>query len=409
MKKLFLLMMLLAVAVPTVSAYLSLDTIYTDPAIISSGDEVDVVVQYENKLVDAEELYNNNFDYTFKVSLETDDDVTDQYIRILDSQGDDYGSAVYSGNKYNKIFRIKVSDNAPAGTYQFRLVGEWYLDGEATGDYRDETFEVEVKREAINIDIASIESNPATVRPGDVGVELHTYIQNVGVKEAKSVTVTLDMPEGFSPSYIDNNRKWIGGLTGGETKETAFYFDLSPDLEGGVYPVIYTLVYEDLDDNVYTTSGTLPVFVKEKANIEVTQEEIIGKRGGSTILELTVKNVGLAAAEHIDVRVLKQSSQPFTFGSRSQYVGLLAPGESTTVQFLVDVDRSASEEVHNFDVIVRAKGDSDQGDTAIYTYNRKAQLLVQGTAISPLLFVGAALVIIIVIAWSSKKKGGKKR
>lgn len=405
-------MMVVLALVPSVSAYLSLDSIYTDPAIIGAGDEVDVVVQYENKLVAADEKYNNDFDYTFKVSLEADDDAATQYIRILDSQGDDYGSVVYSGNKYNKIFRIKISNDAPTGSYQLRLTGEWYYKGVPTGDSRDEAFSIEVKREAININIVSIESNPTTIRPGDVGVELRAYIQNVGIKNAKSVTVTLHLPDGFSPSYVDNNRKWIGGLSGGETKESTFHFDVSPALLGGVHSATYTLEYVDVDDNVYSTGGVLPIYVKEKSNLIITQEEIIAQKGGSTILELTVKNEGLAAAEHIDVRILKQSSQPFSFDTRSQYIGLLAPGESSTVQFLVDVDRAALEKTHNFDVIIRAKGDSDQGDTAIYTFNRKAQIKVEGTAKSNLLYVGAALVVVVLILWigkSSKKKGGKKK
>lgn len=404
-KTTFLLLLLLTTmfVLPQAQAYVRLDNLYTDPAIISAGEEVDIVVQYENVVTSAEEFYLNDPDYTFKVTLLADDDVTKEHIRILDSQGDDVGSSVYAGNRYNKIYRIKVLDQAPTGTYEFRLFGDWYYKGEPVGVSRDETFTLDIKKDAIDIGVTTISTTPATIRPGDTGVELHLFLENTGSKSAESMEIQLHLPEGITPSYSNNNRQWVGLLSSDSSKEVSFAIDISPELEGTLHELEYELSYQDEDDTNYGTQGSFPLYVKEKAQLELSQESQSVAAGGASTLTLTVTNVGSATAEHIDVRILKQSSQPFTFASRSEYVGMLEPGESATVVFDVSAGRSAQEQEYLFDVIIRSKGDSDQGDEAIYTFNRKASIVVDGKKTNLLIYIGAGLLVLLLILWRLRK------
>lgn len=389
------------------SASLHLDDIYFDPAIVSAGDNVDIVVQYS---VDPSGSNNwiANEDYTFDVKLRGDDTLTEKYVTIVDAEGDNLAGIVFAGQHYNKVFRIKVADNAPVGDYQFELAGQWYRNGIALSSFQTAKFIVPVKKEGVVLGVAGFSVEPSEVRPGDDYVELKAYVDNSGEKAAKSVEVSLDLPEGFSASYSDNNRVWVGQLGAGESRVVSFYVNVAEEVEEGVYDFNYNFEFRDSENNDYVGEDSVEFFVKAKPNIEVIAVEGEGARGSSSKLYVTVKNVGSETAEAVDVRILKQSSQPFDFDVRSDYVGELLPGEEGLAVFDIDVKRSAEKKEYDLKLLIRAKGDSDIGDDNVYVFNRRAKFEVVGSWFNVLLIIGlaGALIVVLNFLWK-KKKGGK--
>lgn len=162
----------------------------------------------------------------------------------------------------------------------------------------------------------------------------------------------------------------------------------------------------DTDNNNYQSTITLPFLVKPRPYLEVVSVEGSGLAGGSAKLKVTLKNTGSEDAESVDVRLVKQAAQPFTTDVRSDYLGVIAPGEEATAIFDLNIDRSAEAKVHDLKLIVRAKGDSDTGDDNIYTYNRNAGLEVTGKVKNSFLIFGLAAIVVIglVIAVSVRRK-----
>ena len=382
---------------PAASAALKLDNIYFDPAIVAAGDEVDIVVQYHNDLSTIEEEKFDNGDFTFHVTLEPDDTITQRYVTMLDSEGDDLHGAIYSGDKYNKRFRVKVAQDAPAGNYQFELVGRWYEDGVPESTTTQISFRMPVKKEGIVLGVGSFISTPAEVRPGDDYVQIDAFIENSGQKDAKAIELTLHAPEGIQASYTNNNRVWVGRVNAGQSKQATFFVDVDENLEPDAYDLRFSMDYADTDDNSYQSSATLPFLVKPRPHLEVVSVQGTGVAGKTATLAVTIKNTGSEEAESVDVRVLKQSVQPFNMDVRSDYIGSLDPGEEGVALFELDVSKDASIKEHDIKLILRAKGDTDAGDDNIYTFNRDAKFPVTGKAPNNLLFIGIALLVVVVI------------
>lgn len=392
-----------------VNAQITLDNLYFNPAIVAAGDNVDIVVQFRETQTPFTDGKIGAEDYTFKVKILADDDMTRDYVTILDSGGDDMQGTLYSGQLYNKVFRVKVNTDAPAANYQFKLVGTWYKGGVALDFDRTLKFEMPVKREGIVIDLSTITTNPSAIRPGDKVVEIKGFLENVGEKDAKSVEVVFNLPEGISSSYSNNNRIWLGRLNSGESREVTFYVDIDEALKSGLYDLTYDLTYMDLDNNNYAKEKSLELLVKSRAYLEVSRVEGTGLAGDTGVMRVWIKNTGEQSAEAVDVRILKQNSQPFEMDVRSDYIGELLPGEEGLAIFEFVINRDAALKDHDFKLMIRARGDSDEGDDTIYTYNRRALFEVTGVKPNYLVYVGGALTLLVLLYVVFRKKKGSKK
>ncbi len=409
-----LLVLLMILALPVAFAEMKLDNIQFDPAIIAAGDEVDIVVQFHHTSSAIDEDKIGDKDYTFKVVLEGDDTLTQNYVTIQDSEGDDLSGVIFNNDYYNKKFRVKVNGDAPAGNYEFKLSGQWYYKGEPLEGKQFLRFMMPVKKEGIILDINTLETVPSEVRPGDDYVKVITRIENVGEKDAKSVEVNLNLPKGVESSYTNNNRVWVGRVNAGESKEVTFFLNVDEKVESGVYDLAYEFRYMDEDNNKYEKKRIIPFLIRPRPYLEVTQSIGKGFAGTDAKLYVKIKNTGEESAESVDVRILKQNSQPFTLDVRSDYIGELEPGEEGLAIFDISINPDAEIKEHYFKLLIRSKGDSDEGDDTIYTYNRRAEFNVIGKAPNKLAFYGGIAVIIVVLAlisnafYKKKNKGGKK-
>lgn len=411
MKKLLVyLLTILAFVLTSAHATLELNNIQFDPAIIGAGDEIDIIIEYEAKNLPFDNSLVGNRDYSYRIELKGDDDMTKKYVTILDSRGDFLGGSVLSGKTYNKVFRIKVANDAIPANYQFKLEGQWYKDGTPVGVLESKIFMVPVKKEGISIDVSSFQTTPSQIRPGDNFIELTTTIDNVGFKDAKSLSVILDSQNsGIEPSYANNNRVSIGGLAESQSKPASFYINLDEKLQPGVHNLSLDMEYLDKDNNQYQKSIELPLLVKSRPHLEIINYTGTGLAGGKGQLKVWVKNTGLNDAESVDVRIVKQSMQPFAFDLRSDYIGEIKPSQTGVAVFNFDILDDAEFKEHNFKLLLRAKGDSDQGDTSVYTFQRSAQFDVTGKATNWYVIVGlGALVILVVFVMVSKLRGKKK-
>ena len=269
-------------------------------------------------------------------------------------------------------------------------------------------FNLNVKKEGINILVSNLQTTPGEVRSGDEYVKLEVFLENVGEKDAKSVGVNLNLPDELSHSYSNANDLRIGRLNAGEQKSLTFYVDVLNGAPAKVYDLDILIDYIDLDNNEYVSTESFQLLVKEKPQIKVVNYSGSGLVGGSGKLYVTLENVGSESAEAVDVRLVKQSSQPFEFDVRSNYVGQLEPGETGIAIFDIDISRDAQEKDHDFSIFIRAKGDTDNSNDNIYTFSDRAKFNVSGKEPNYLLYVGlsilGAIVLILIIRAFAKQR-----
>jgi len=396
-------------AIPLVSASLVLDRIQFDPAIITAGDEVDIIIYYHDDSSSDNDNKIGNPEYNFKTWIMPDDTVSEDHILILDAQGDDLYGTVYSGQQYNKKFRVKILSNAPSGTYEMKLLGQWYKGDTPFGSIMSIKFNMDVKKEGIILNIASLETIPSEIRPGDNYVKIVTRIENVGSKDAKAIELDVTTPSGITASYSNDNRAWIGRLNAGESKEFTTFIDVEENTTPGLYYVKYDYAYSDLDDNKYTKDQLIPLRIKESPYLEVIDVKGEGAAGTKTKLYVTVKNTGTESAELVDVRIMKQSVQPFAVDVRSDYIGELAPGEEGVAVFEINILSEAAVKEHDLKVLIRAKGDTDEGDDNIYTFSRNATINVTPAKNTKLIYAIAIVVVALIalVAYNMMKKKRK--
>ncbi len=379
------------------NAALVLDGIEFDPVIIASGDEVDIVAEFHEQItgIDSEKIGNS--DYEFQVTLLADDDLSKEYVTIIDSLGDDVFGKIYAGEVYNKKFRIKVAQNAPAANYEFKLVGQWYKNDMPYGGTQEIKFSLPVKKEGITLTLSNIVSNPEKIRSGDKNVLISASIFNSGEKLAKNVVLTFDYPNGITSSYTNNNEILTGVISSFEEKKIQVYVDTEKELKSGVYDINYTLTFQDVDSNEYTKTGSIEIVVKKNPRIEVLESRTVGKAGEDIILEVVLKNTGEEKAESVDVRVVKQASQPFEMDVRSAYIGQLNPGENGTAIFLIHANSDAEIKTHNLNLAIRAKGDSENGDSNVYTFSDSAKIEITGKAENNYPLYGFVFFLVVIV------------
>ena len=200
------------------------------------------------------------------------------------------------------------------------------------------------------------------------------------------------------------------------------FINIDENADSEQYALDLDLNYEDLDNNDYTKKLSFPLLIKERPNIEVVDVKGDGKAGSKITLEVTLKNIGTEDAEAIDARIIKQSSQPFSFDLRSNYVGELKVGETGKAVFTINIDKEAEQKEHSLKLLIRAKGDSDKGNNNIYTFNRRAIVNVDGKKVNPVVgmvvgvqdngankVVGIGIILAIVVAGLAIYKKAKSK
>ncbi len=391
---LFVIMLL---SMNSVFSALELRHIQFDPTIVAAGDEVNIIIQFENKGIVLEEDKISNPDYSFQVKLVADDDLSKEYITVTDSLGDYLHGSIFNEQLYTKNFRVKVSQEAPAGNYQFKLIGQWYKNGVKTDTQISSRFEIPVKLEGIILEPSTITTNPSQIRAGDDFVELTTRIYNAGEKDSKSVEVELELPEYISHSYSNNNRVYIPRINAGESAEVSFFVNVDEHITSDVYDINLHFNYMDIENNKYSRSKELELLIKPRAYLEVIEVEGEGLSGSNSEMRIYIQNTGEQSAESVDVRIIKQNSQPFEFDVRSDYIGELKPNETGVAIFSFDTLSKAEIKNHSFKVLIRSVGDSEVGDDNIYTYDRRANFEVTGKAPNRFIQIGVPLLVLFLL------------
>ncbi len=366
----------------------------TDPAVITAGDQVDLIVSFKDEPLSKIDF--NNY-YSYKFNLTPKDSLAKKYIYIIDGQGQDL-AFLDAGKVWNVKFKIKVSSNTPPGKYTLSLIIKKYdKNGNLLVTYSRDIV-IEVKKFGSDVVIGTITTDPYEIRVGDDFVNLNIQVSNIGHKVAKAISLNLGEVKGvFEHKYATDYKKYIPVLDPLQSQFVNYQFEVKENAKPGVYKIPYTLTWKDEDDKSYQSKGEITVKIKGKPIFIVSKSEGTAKVGGEGKLYVYVKNVGYEKAEDVRVRVLLDSTLPLKIEDRSQFIGDLKPGQEAVAVFPVSVDRFAQENKYQLVVQITGKGDSDENDDRIYTYYRTAEFEVKGKEPNKILYFAYLLGIIVVI------------
>ncbi len=255
-------------------------------------------------------------------------------------------------------YRVRVDNNAIEGRNPIDL--KTSVNGR---DFLIKSFDIYVESRNVDFAIGSLQSEPERMVSDTENNRLTLGLQNIGESAAKLVRAELTLPEGFTPSESYSDEYAVGNIEAESSADAVFYVDIGKDVAEGKHTATLKVYYKDGSDGDYkrkTLQVSIPV--RTSPSFEVTGTEIapqpLGQGMEGVTMKLDIKNTGSRKAENVNVRVLKEATQPFDFDEKSSFVGTLEPGESGQAVFGFDIDNSADLRKYIMDIEIRYTTDS---------------------------------------------------
>jgi hypothetical protein len=256
-------------------------------------------------------------------------------------------------------YRVRVADDAVDGPNPIKL--RVSTDGGAS--YIEKSFDVSVESKVIDYAVGRLASDPTRLESDTTDNKLTIGLQNIGKAVAKLVTVQIILPPGFTPSQSYSDTYAVGDIASEASADAIFYVDIDESVRSGDYLATLRVQYLDSSNGDYRTKSlqlTIPVRASPAFGIEnvTLTPAAVGQGATGVALAFRITNSGTAKADNVNVRILKEATQPFSFDEISDFVGNLQPGESGQAVFHFDVDPAADLKKYILDVEIRYTEDA---------------------------------------------------
>jgi hypothetical protein len=312
---------------------------------------------------------------------------------------------------YTLYYKLRINEDALEDTYP--LVLKYRHSG--TTDWVEAEYDIRVgdkpKPEFV---VGTIQTSPTKLVSDTDEAEFDIDIENIGDGDVENVRVDLVLPDGFEASFGYSDRDTLGTIAASSSKTATFYVDIDESVSEGMYDAELHINYKeaDDDDNEYKTE-ILPFVIPIKAKpqfeiVEVTTDPAEIRPGDMVNLKITMKNVGGVEAESVSLRAFKESSQPFNFEEKSDFVGKLDKQQQGEAVLKLTVDKDATAKEYILDVEFRSIDGSEvvlQDETINVKVLEADSSLMGLLTTSPLgLVIAAAIVLGSWFFFKSKNK-----
>ena len=139
-----------------------------------------------------------------------------------------------------------------------------------------------------------------TISPGD-REEIIVNLQNVGTGKARRTSVTFSSTSDYVKSVMSGGIAYLGDVSPGEEKETAFTILASPDSEYGVYTGKVNVTYDDESGNELTEDFDVGVLISGEPKLQVYKVEADREESDLTV---EIVNIGNAEAKAIAAKLI---------------------------------------------------------------------------------------------------------
>lgn len=358
----------------------------TDPVPVQSGEDAEITFRVYNSGGETAEGLEVSVVDSFPFDLKPDRDRSYSIGDLAPGQSIQLPTA-----------EVLVSEDAPDGRNEFKVRIE------TENGAHTKTFPVQVQSQDIELNLANLKTSPTQLMPDMENAQMTVETVNNGEKTAENVIVETELPESFEETSSFSTRQSLGNLPPGQVKPATFTFDVESSAEKGTVEIPTNITYTTGDSDTRIREETEFSFhLAGRPQFEITDVKSDLRTSSSGQVELTVRNTGQEQASSTRVRVIDSSDQPFSYGSGSQYLGTLEPGQNGTVVFDVTAEQGATAKDHLIDFEIRGVK-----DTETYVEDTTAEVTVtEGTGGEPnlsLIPIGIAVAVAVGLLLSRKK------
>lgn len=262
---------------------------------------------------------------------------------------------------YILYYKLKVDEKALKGTYGLTLKQT----SSTNSIEREIDFDVRVdEKKSPNLMIGNVETSPskliANFDEGSIKVE----IVNIGDEAAEQVIVDLILPEEFKESFGYSTRVNIGSIEDGQSKFATFYVDTLSGILKGNHEAKLIIKYkesnEDIDKKFKEVELPFDIQIFGRPEYEITSVNVSPLSAGAIgSINLRIKNIGSRESDSTSIQIFKDSSQPFEFTDKSDFIGEIGVNEIGESIFELNVDKDAMPKEYRLKLQIRSVVDND--------------------------------------------------
>ncbi|MBS7628886.1 COG1361 S-layer family protein [Candidatus Bathyarchaeota archaeon] len=213
--------------------------------------------------------------------------------------------------------------------------------------------------------------NPSNVHPGDTNVRLSIVLANVGDDVARGVNATLFIGPPLTYTYYQDGvqyststvSKMAGDIGPGSSFTLGFTVNVDPNAKEGIYRYNLEVSYRsarELQEVKNVMVIDVPVWKAEiRVQSVLTMPTKIYPGSRQVQMRVGIVNSGQGAARDLQLRMdLKPPFKASSSGSDRYFLGNLPAGQSSSVNFIVDVDEDAKFGKYFVDMLMEGGGTS---------------------------------------------------
>lgn len=332
------------------------------------GNMYPVTVLIENKAVDTEVLLGPEYpvmEIDPAAALGTDAALTPGDAPVtVKSDGYMVGD-IGQGESRTVTYYIFIDDGAEAGNYNLvletksRYAFSSYFDesGELRYDFRNSLQEIEipvkVKGKFIPEEVNVTTYNLNSGKEGYVNIAF----VNSGYAFGRDAEAEIFLSPN-SPVKIEEGSVYLGDVASGDSGNARFKAIVSGDVESGIYPAEFTVLYTDEHGNSAESEVvTVGIPVGKGPEFEVLSEEVTFSPGEMKKVSVEYKNTGDATAYGANSRITAKS--PFTADTDSVILGDIKPGETVAAEYTLSLDGKAILKPYALNSEIKYRDESD--------------------------------------------------
>ncbi len=304
---------------------------------------------------------------------------------------------ITGGSSATASFTIQLDEDAKAGTYTIPVSIEYtYLSSaDQHGDdfiryfYNTKVIEKDLRiviKPDVRLAVTDIETEAVNVgTEGYVTLTVH----NTGKEDARSATLRIER-SGASPLIPTDASSYIGDFPSGAVVTSTFKVSTSKNAEPGQYPLNVLVEYKDRNGQVkHSDPRTIGVTTGGKIEFTAVSPPVAVSPGQNTVIDVEYKNIGDAPVYRATARI--SAVDPFTSNDDTAYLGDMAPGETKTARYILNVDSTATEKIYGLDSEIRYR---DALDNTQISKTMKVEVeVVPREAALPVVAIGAILIV----------------
>lgn len=304
---------------------------------------------------------------------------------------------ITGGSSATASFTIQLDEDAKAGTYTIPVSIEYtYLSSaDQHGNdfiryfYSTKVIEKDLRiviKPDVRLAVTDIETEAVNVgTEGYVTLTVH----NTGKEDARSATLRIER-SGASPLIPTDASSYIGDFPSGAVVTSTFKVSTSKNAEPGQYPLNVLVEYKDRNGQVkHSDPRTIGVTTGGKIEFTAVSPPVAVSPGQNTVIDVEYKNIGDAPVYRATARI--SAVDPFTSNDDTAYLGDMAPGETKTARYILNVDSTATEKIYGLDSEIRYR---DALDNTQISKTMKVEVeVVPREAALPVVAIGAILIV----------------